>query len=58
MFKKIFQLNKDVKLNLPFMISPSVSSIILHAEETGNSFMELTGWFTKENQYKRIKIAF
>lgn len=45
-------------MDIPFTVSPSVSSLVLHAEEDGETYLDLIAWYEKQEQYERVRIKF
>ncbi|MEQ1903025.1 MAG: hypothetical protein ABL888_02410 [Pirellulaceae bacterium] len=46
------------ELELPFTTSPSGSCLVLHVQEQGPEYLDLTGWFRPANRYARIRFTF
>ena len=43
--------------DLAFTISPSVSNIVLHSEESGPSWVEFIAWYQQDNKYEIVRIT-
>ena len=44
--------------NLPFTVSPSVSNLILHTQEIGESWLEFVAWYPDEDKYAHVRLNF
>ena len=42
---------------LPFTVSPSVSNIVVHTEETGECWVEFVAWYHAENKYEVVRLS-
>ena len=45
-------------MNLPFEISPSVSELMLHDEESGDTYIEFVAWYTNPTKYEVVRFTF
>lgn len=45
-------------MKFPFNISPSVSDLVLHATESGDSYIEFEAWNESESTYGRVRLSF
>ena len=46
------------RMKIPFEISPSVSNLVMHDEETGETYVEFIGWYEKRTKYEIIRFTF
>ena len=42
-------------IDMPFTISPSVSNLIVHAEENGESWLDFVAWFPAEKKHAHAR---
>lgn len=43
--------------DMPFIISPSVSNLMIHAEENGESWIDFVAWFPVEKKHAHVRFT-